>query len=127
MFKKENDNINKKIINMNKSKLDGKYQILNNILSKNEYIYKDVSIDEIDENIIQKIYKKDIDMSDIHDICFNINNKMPYCKKLKEGFQSLDNITIDYNKTRQKYQQFKIQNINKTKYYSNYYNNEFKL
>lgn len=122
MFKKDNDKTNEKIIKLYKNKLDGKYDILNNVLSRVEYIYKDVAVDEIDKSIVPKSYKKDPDMNDVYDVCFNTNNKMPFCSTLKEGFGSLDNTSIDYNNIKKRQNK---QKIDKKKYYSEYYNNKY--
>lgn len=121
MFKTDNDTKNDKIINLYKSKLYGKYDILNDVLSRNEYIYKDVAIDEIDSSIIPNMQKRDSDMNNVYDICFNTDSKMPFCKTLKEEFKSLDNVNM-INNTRK---QSSIQKQNNRKYYSEYYNNKY--
>lgn len=121
MFKKDSDKTNEKIINLYKSKLEGKYTILNDVLSRTEYIYKDVAIDEIDKNIVPEIQKKEPDMNNVYDICFNTNNKIPFCTTLKEGFKSLDKVSIDYNNIKRR-QKVRKGNNN---YYSEYYNNKY--
>jgi hypothetical protein len=124
MFKKNNDKTNDNIINMYKSKLYGKYNILNEVLSRNEYIYKDVAIDEIDSSIVPSIQRREPDMNNVYDICFNTDNKMPFCKTLKEGFKSLDDIDTHVNNNQKKKDKPK-QRMNNRNYYSEYYNNKF--
>jgi hypothetical protein len=51
------------------------------------YIYKDVAIDEIDSSIVPSIQRREPDMNNVYDICFNTDNKMLFCKTLKEGFK----------------------------------------
>ena len=121
MFKKDSDKTNEKIINLYKNRLNGKYNILNSVLSRNEYIYKDVAIEEIDSIIVPKTQRRDPDMSNVYDICFNTDSKMPYCTTLKEGFKSLDNVTMVSNNKKQKQKE----KLNNRDYYSEYYNNKF--
>lgn len=120
MFKSNNDTKNDIIIKLYKNKLYGKYDILNDVLSRNEYIYKDVAIDEIDSNIIPNMQRRESDMNNVYDICFNTNSKMPFCKTLKEEFKSLDNVNIINNTQKQNI----IQKKNNRNYYSEYYNNK---
>ena len=114
MFKRDNDNTNKKILNINKNKLHGKSDILNDILLKNKYIYKNVAIDNIDESIISNITKEKMNINNAFDICYNTNNNTQFCKTLKENFKSIESESIDYN--------IKSNNIiNKTSNYFNYH------
>ena len=115
MFKKNKDDIDEKIIKLHLNKLYGKYDILKEMKSGAEYIYKDIPINEIDESVRPVLTKKEVDLNDIFDICYNTNSNMPYCTTLKEGFTSLDNITINKDKKTQNTKQ------SKRNYYKHYY------
>tara|TARA_Y100000389_G_C17369062_1_gene467986 strand:+ start:303 stop:668 length:366 start_codon:yes stop_codon:yes gene_type:complete len=120
MFKKDRDNTDEKIIRLHLNKLYGKYDVLTEMKKGIEYIYKDLPIDEIDKSVRPQLTKKDVDLKEIYDLCYNSNNNTPFCTKLKEGFTSLDNITVDNKKTKYK----KSNNSNDTRnFYGRYYNN----
>ena len=114
------DRINDNIIYMNKNKVQTKFEKLKDMKFKNEYIYKDMSIDNIDEIIRPNILKKNVNMEDIYNMCFKDNNR-PFCEDIKEFYKPLDNINEFVRTPLDFIANNKIRNINKD-YYSNYYN-----
>lgn len=86
MFKKNNDDINKYLINMSKSKVKKKYELLNNKLHDKQYIFKDLPIDDTEykylNNSLNTKKTNVYNQNDILNICYNTNKYEDFCNEL---------------------------------------------
>jgi len=123
---RDKDATNERIIKLQFNKIYGKFDMLKNMKTKVEYIYKGMPLEELDNMVLPTLSQKNTDdLKQMYETCYNSKSNTPFCTTLKENFVPLDNITVNNTKNRENNKI--IYNLEKTQsrknYYSNYYNN----